>query len=219
MVQVLILAAVAAFLFWRLSIVLGIRTGFEKTLDAKVQDLVKVNDPGEKNENSENQSSDDDISDYVELDSESGIQLKIIKEHETSFSVQSFVSGAKNAYELILMAYESGDLEVLETHLSPGVYKAFEANVNDRISKGFRVDATFLGLREIRIRNVIFDDKSSNAEITVFFKCELSSVVRDSVENIVEGSNSKVKVHTDVWTFNRVIGSTDPAWKLIATDS
>ena len=33
MVQILILAGVAAFLFWRLSIVLGIRTGFEKTVD------------------------------------------------------------------------------------------------------------------------------------------------------------------------------------------
>jgi predicted lipid-binding transport protein (Tim44 family) len=219
MVQVLILAAVAAFLFWRLSIVLGIRTGFEKTLDKKVQDLVKVNNTNVKKENTENQSNDDDISDYVELDSDSGSQLKIIKEHETSFSVQSFVSGAKNAYELILMAYENGDLDILETYLSKAVYKAFEATVNDRISKGFRVEATFLGLREIRIRNVIFDEKSSNAEITVFFKCELSSVVRDSHENIVEGSNSKVKVHTDVWTFGRIIGSNDPAWKLIATNS
>ena len=37
MVQVLILAAVAAFLFWRLSIVLGVRTGFEKPLEIKIK--------------------------------------------------------------------------------------------------------------------------------------------------------------------------------------
>ena len=41
MVQILILAAIAAFLFWRLSIVLGIRSGFEKTADIKVHDVSK----------------------------------------------------------------------------------------------------------------------------------------------------------------------------------
>ena len=54
-------------------------------------------------------------------------------------------------------------------------------------------------------------------EITVFFKCELTSVVKDKNNEIVEGSSSQIKAHTDVWTFGRKIGSADPAWKLIAT--
>ena len=53
MVQVLILAAVAAFLFWRLSIVLGIRTGFEKTVDLKVQTTPK-GDSAKKDTTQEN---------------------------------------------------------------------------------------------------------------------------------------------------------------------
>ena len=51
----------------------------------------------------------------------------------------------------------------------------------------------------------------------MFFKCELTSVVKDKNDSIVEGSSSKVKRHTDVWTFGRIIGTKDPAWKLIAT--
>jgi predicted lipid-binding transport protein (Tim44 family) len=219
MVQVLILAAVAAFLFWRLSIVLGIRTGFEKPVDAASQNPVKMNETDAAKQSDKNSSSDEDISDYVEFSSESGQQLQNIKKVEELFSVQQFVSGAKNAYELILMAYENGDLVVLETYLSSEVYKEFKATVTDRISKGYKVEASFIGLREIRIRDVVFEEESLNAEITVFFKCELTSIVRDSDDNIVEGSTSKVKSHSDIWTFGRVIGSDDPAWKLIATGS
>ena len=219
MVQVLILAAVAGFLFWRLSIVLGIRTGFEKSSDANPKNIINKNEPDLKAQNSKNILGDEDISDYVDLDSVSGLQLQNIKKFEESFSVQNFVSRTKNAYELILMAYENGDLATLEIYLSTDVYKDFETVVTDRVNKGYLVNANFIGLREIRIREVIFEEKSSIAEITVFFKCELTSEVKDSENNIVEGSSSKVKTHSDVWTFGRVIGNDDPAWKLIATGS
>ena len=83
MVQILILAGVAAFLFWRLSIVLGIRTGFEKTVDLKIEDKPK-NDQVDI-ENIKSDSADDEISDYVDLSSNSGQQLKKIKEKERPF--------------------------------------------------------------------------------------------------------------------------------------
>ena len=215
MVQILILAGVAAFLFWRLSIVLGIRTGFEKTVDLKIEDKPK-NDQVDI-ENIKSDSADDEISDYVDLSSNSGQQLKKIKEKEKAFSVQSFVSGAKSAYEIILMAFEKGDLNVLEEHLASDVYEDFKNVVIDRANNGYTVDASFAGLREIRIRNVLFDEESMNAEITVFFKCDLTSVVKDKNNEIIEGNSSKVKIHTDTWTFGRTIGVDDPSWKLIAT--
>ena len=215
MVQILILAAVAAFLFWRLSLVLGVRTGFEKTIDLKVQDGPKKNQS--EKEMSDVMLDDEDISDYVDLESDSGQQLKDIKSCEQKFSVNQFVSGAKSAYELILMAFERGDLSVLEEHLAADVYNDFENVVTDRANKGYAVDATFGGLREIRIRSVVFNRESMNAEVTMFFKCELTSVVRDKNNIVVEGDSSKVKIHTDVWTFGRVIGTQDPAWKLVAT--
>ncbi len=217
MVQILILAAVAAFLFWRLSLVLGVRTGFEKALDIKVQDRAKKKKSDNDKESNSNMPNDDDISDYIELQSEPGQALKQIKTADPSFSVQHFVGGAKSAYEMILMAYEKGDLEVLENYLASDVYEDFKAVVTERANKGFVVEANFVGLREIRIRNVLFEEDNMAAEITVFFKCELTSVVKDKNDKIIEGSSSKVKTHTDVWTFGRTVGTEDPVWKLIAT--
>ena len=216
MVQILILAAIAAFLFWRLSIVLGIRSGFEKTADIKVHDVSKKNQSQSKVEMTVDLD-EDDIADYVELSSESGQSLKKIKEVEPSFSVSQFVSGAKKAYEIILMAYEKGDLDVLETHLEDDVYKDFESVVTDRANKGYIVEASFIGVREIRIKNVHLDMEKKFAEITVFFKCELTSTVRDKEDNIIEGSSSEIRKHSDLWTFGRHLGSEDPAWKLVAT--
>ena len=216
MVQILILAAIAAFLFWRLSIVLGIRSGFEKTADIKVHDVSKKNQSQSKVEMTVDLD-EDDIADYVELSSDAGQSLKKIKEVESSFSVSQFVSGAKKAYEIILMAYEKGDLDVLETHLEDDVYKDFESVVTDRANKGYIVEASFIGVREIRIKNVHLDMEKKFAEITVFFKCELTSTVRDKENNIIEGSSSEIRKHSDLWTFGRRLGSEDPSWKLIAT--
>ena len=216
MVQILILAAIAAFLFWRLSIVLGIRSGFEKTADIKVHDVSKK-DQSQSKVKMTVDLDDDDIADYVELSSDAGQSLKKIKEVESSFSVSQFVSGAKKAYEIILMAYEKGDLEVLETHLENDVYKDFESVVTDRANKGYIVEASFIGVREIRIKNVHLDMEKKFAEITVFFKCELTSTVRDKENNIIEGSSSEIRKHSDLWTFGRRLGSEDPSWKLIAT--
>ena len=216
MVQILILAAIAAFLFWRLSIVLGIRSGFEKTADIKVHDVSKKNQSQSKVEMTVDLD-EDDIADYVELSSDAGQSLKKIKEVESSFSVSQFVSGAKKAYEIILMAYEKGDLEVLETHLENDVYKDFESVVTDRANEGYIVEASFIGVREIRIKNVHLDMEKKFAEITVFFKCELTSTVRDKENNIIEGSSSEIRKHSDLWTFGRRLGSEDPSWKLIAT--
>ena len=216
MVQILILAAVAAFLFWRLSIVLGIRTGFEKVTDIKPIDSSKKSGTNSVEPITENPG-DDDISDYIELSSSAGKKLKDIKLVEPSFSVKNFVTGAKTAYELILMAFEKGDLSILEKHLAEEVYKDFENVVTDRANNGYEVEATFIGVREIRIKDVFFDEENLSAEIKMLFKCELTSVVRDKDDNIVEGSPTAIKKHTDLWTFGRLIGTNDPSWKLIAT--
>ena len=216
MVQILILAAVAAFLFWRLSIVLGIRSGFEKTAGVKLSEVSKKQE-SRPNVDTNVDLDEDDISDYVELSSDSGQSFKKIKQFEPSFSVHQFVSGAKKAYEIILIAYEHGDLAVLETHLDQDVYKDFEAVVTDRADKGYIVEANFIGLREIRIRNVYLDEKKNFAEITVFFKCEITSVVLDKENNIIEGNASQIRKHSDLWTFGRFLGNDDPSWKLIAT--
>ena len=135
MLQIFILAAVALFLFWRLRAVLGSREGFEKSLkDMKEPSDVKAikNIEDEPNKNNP----DDDIFDYVEENSKSAEAFKKMKEFNGEFSVNKFVSGAKMAYEIILMAFEKGDIEKLGTLLEKKVFTSFKSVIDKRKKNG-----------------------------------------------------------------------------------
>jgi predicted lipid-binding transport protein (Tim44 family) len=46
---------------------------------------------------------------------------------------------------------------------------------------------------------------------------ELISVVRDANGEIIEGAPGQSKRQKDIWTYERVMGSDDPNWRLVAT--
>ena len=179
MLQIFILVAVAIFLFWRLRAVLGSRDGFEKTLN-DIKDTRDVsNAPLVVDENIENRQ-DEDIFDYVEESSKSADAFKKMKEFDNDFSVNKFVSGAKMAYEIILMAFEKGDLEKLKNLLEKKVLQSFKSVIDKRRKDGFVVDAKFIGMRDIRIINATFSQKTKIADVTLTFKSEITTVVKDS---------------------------------------
>ena len=62
-----------------------------------------------------------------------------------------------------------------------------------------------------------FDRNTQEAELTIKFVGELTSVVRNAEGEIVEGNPNEIKRQRDVWTFARVMGTDDPNWKLVAT--
>ena len=93
LIELIILAGIAVFLFLRLRSVIGTREGFEKPRmqpknKAPKRDF-KVIDGGE----------DKDITDNVEKNSKSAKALKTIKEKDETFTVNEFLSGARSAYE------------------------------------------------------------------------------------------------------------------------
>ena len=49
--------------------------------------------------------------------------------------------------------------------------------------------------------------------------CRATADTRDGDGNVVAGSESDAVQTHDIWTFSRHIGSDDPAWLLIETDS
>ena len=179
MLQIFILAAVAIFLFWRLRAVLGSREGFEKNhKDTKAsKKVIKSIDVTEEPTNA---SLDDDIFDYVEENSKSAEAFKKMKGFDSDFSVNKFVSGAKMAYEIILMAFENGDTEKLGTLLENKVLKSFKSVIEKRKKDGLVIEARFIGMRDIRIINATFSDKTNIADITLSFKSEISTVVKDA---------------------------------------
>ena len=160
---------------------------------------------------------DRDIVDHVPEDSDAARALGGMKATDPSFSVREFLRGARAAYEMILMAFERGDLAPVKPFLSPDVYDAFAQVVEERHAKGYKVEATFVGLSELALRDATFDPSTREAEVSVRFMGEITSVVRDSAGQVVEGSPTAIRRQRDVWTFARTMGSSDPNWILVAT--
>ncbi len=213
-IQLLVLAAIAVFLILRLRNTLGTREGFEKP--------PLVDEDARKRRRTDFEviegGPDHDVTDNVPENSPLGHTLATMKRVDNSFLVGEFLGGAKGAYEMILMAFEKGDLSGVTPFISEEVYEAFQTVIDDREAKKLIIEATFLGVSDLSLRDVIFDEDTNEAEITVRFAGELTYLVRDNAGDIIEGSATEVKRQFDLWTFARVMNSGDPNWRLVATD-
>ncbi len=213
LIQLLVLAGIAVFLVLRLRNVLGTRDGYEppveRTRDAPSKPTrdFEVIDGGP----------DRDIADHVDPDGRAGKAFAAMKRIESDFSVTEFSGGARQAYEMILMAFEGDDLETLKGFLSSDVYDSFEGVIKERQSKGLKVDANFIGVRELKVADAMFDDANNEAEITMKFIGEITSCVKNAEGEVIEGDPAVIKRQKDVWTFARIMGSDDPNWELVAT--
>lgn len=211
-IQLLVLAAIAIFLILRLRNVLGTREGFEKPpvparLPEERKGRFEVIEGGP----------DRDITDHVPEGSDAARALAAMKLVEPSLSVSDFLTGARGAYEMILMAFEKGDLGKVKPFLSADVFDAFSEVVAARAARGLNVTAEFLGIREVALQDAEFDRATSEGEITVRFASELTSVARNAAGEVVEGDPKEVRRQRDVWTFGRRLGTNDPNWQLVAT--
>lgn len=213
LIQLLVLAGIAIFLILRLKNVLGTRDGYEppkveapregprkfEVIDGKADEV------------------DHDISDHAEPGSPTAEALARMKRAEPGFGVGDFLSGAKGAYEMILMAFERGDLSEVRPFLGEQVAEAFQSVIDMRKEQGQTVEAQFLGTRETALAGASFDTGTSEGEISVRFVAELIAATRNAEGEVVEGDAKAPRKQRDVWTFARRMGQDDPNWQLVAT--
>ncbi|QBX35877.1 Tim44 domain-containing protein [Paracoccus liaowanqingii] len=213
LLQLIVLAGIAIFLILRLRNVLGTRDGFEPP---------QVDQPAarptrfEVIEGSADEI-DHDILDHAEAGSPSAEALAAMKRAEPSFGLRDFLSGSRQAYEMILMAFERGDLSEVRPFLSDPVAEAFQSVIDQRVAKGQTVQAQYLGTRDTSLALAEFDPATGVAEISVRFVGELIAATRDADGTVVEGDPKVSRKQKDMWTFARPMGQDDPNWQLVAT--
>lgn len=213
MIELLILFAIAAFVLFKLKSVIGTRTGYEAPPDLR-RGVPGAGPPAGPAPSPEEDDGDDT---GRPLPDGAAAALAAMRRAEPDFSLPEFLNGARSAYEMILMAYESGDRATLKGLLTPDVYAAFESVIAEREAKGLKVEARFVGVRDVRLERAEFDTHDAEADLTLRFVGELITAVRDPENRVVEGDPSEVRRQTDIWTFSRRMGARDPNWLLSAT--
>jgi predicted lipid-binding transport protein (Tim44 family) len=234
-IYTIIFLALAVFIFLRLRSVLGQRTGSERPpYDRAARNVVQGAQDNNANHNVVplpgaviDQAPLAPTADVVPPTdrwkgvAESGTPLAqgldAVAALDSSFDPRHFISGARSAYEMIVLAFANGDRRSLKDLLSSEVYDSFETAIKDREKHEQKTETRFVSIDKAELVNAEARDRS--LQLTVRFVSQMISVTRDKAGTIVDGNPDKVADITDVWTFARDVTSRDPNWKLVGTGS
>lgn len=223
--DILLFAAVAAFLILRLRSILGRRTGAEdgerwrsrppeRTIERaeQVPDNVTPFPGAAKTVDVAPAEAAAPVGDPVVR---KGIEQ--IRRADPSFSGDGFVQGARGAFEMIVQAFAQGDAAALRPLLADGVNQSFVAAIRDRQSRGHVLSTTLIGIGSSDIVDARLE--GADAFVTIRFVSEQVNATRDAAGNVVEGDPNRVETVTDIWTFTRNTRSRAPDWFLVRTDT
>ncbi len=209
--QILFFAGLAVFLAVRLYMALGRPTGRtheqhvrEERERAKARpDAPRTIDPAPER-----------ASPAPALSGAAGSGLAAIAAADRSFDPDTFASGARQAYEMIVAAYAKGDKDALEPLLSERVFKAYASAIDARADAGQTLVTEIDRIKSAKIVEASLND--NRARVKVAFSAEIASEVRDSDGQAVEGDLSRLKTVDEVWSFERDVTSDNPNWRLAA---
>lgn len=212
--DIIIMAAVAAFILLRLRAELGKKTGNEPQPPAAgrggvehgrtIEGYAEPADPAE---------------DVKVIDMEGDPKLRHaytdIRRKDSSFDPVQFITGAQAAYRMILESFWEGDRETLTGLLDKSVLGQFESAIDAREENELTLENRLIDITGAEV--ISAELRGNVAELTVHFKSEIVAVTRDKKGNIIEGDASDAVETNDKWTFARDTKSKDLAWTLIAT--
>lgn len=158
------------------------------------------------------------VKDYAKDNTALGEALLQIHRLDRSFEPANFMSGAKQAYEMIVTAFAEGNRRILSDLLSEDVYVGFAQAIDEREAAGQQIDQSFVGINAARIIEAELEG-GRNAHLTVRFVSQLISATRDKDGEVITGDPQRVIEVTDIWTFARDMSSANPNWKLISTQA
>ncbi|MBV9561949.1 MAG: Tim44 domain-containing protein [Bradyrhizobium sp.] len=230
-IYTIIFLALAVFIFIRLRSVLGQRTGSERppfdraarnalqgAPDSNVVPIPgKVIDQAPLAPTADVVAPTDRWKGLAEPGSSLALGLDAVAAQDSSFDPKHFLSGARSAYEMIVLAFANGDRRALRDLLSSEVYDSFETVIKDRERHEQKTETRFVSIDKAELVGAELRERT--AQLTVRFVSQMISVTREKAGTIVDGNPDKVADITDVWTFARDITSRDPNWKLVGTGS
>ena len=215
-VEIVILAMIAAFLGLRLYSVLGRRAEHEEeSVPTRFQRGETPSAPARV----VNQPPAQAVAEEREIAGfppaiEQG--LREISAGDRRFDLLSFLEGAKAAYGMILEAFWRGDREELRELCDDDVYAGFVSAIDAREAAGETLDNRLIRIEDTTVHSAQLDGRMER--IAVRFTADIASVTRDKDGNLVAGSLDDAVESRDIWTFSRDIRSEAPDWLLDETD-
>jgi predicted lipid-binding transport protein (Tim44 family) len=196
-IEVLILAAVALFVLWRLYVALG-RGGDEQPMQ---RPSPAPDQRGGLSDTPVPAPRRTEIERPLFTGPAAG-GLEDIYEVDRSFTPEDFLRGAKAAYQMIVGAYARGDRAALRPLLDDDVYEAWDEAISAREATSDR-PFELLRIKRAEIDRAELD--AGIARVSVRYEADL-------------GDGETTRTAKEIWTFKREAASSDPNWVLDDVD-
>jgi len=142
--------------------------------------------------------------------------LREISAADRRFDLLAFVEGSKAAYGMILEAFWRGDKEELRQLCDDDVYGSFADAIDARLAAGETLENRLVRIEDTSIQAASLDGRT--ARIAVLFVADVAAVTRNSDGVVIAGSLDDAIETRDVWTFKRDVTAAAPDWLLEETD-
>jgi predicted lipid-binding transport protein (Tim44 family) len=224
-ISLLILAAIAGFLFYQLRSVLGQTPpkNTNKSLSKKETPTLcdqffkktKIQDQDESNvqmpKNFEHRfiKSINDTDVHQIIDSLNKIKIKYAE-----FDLNKFIDGAKGAYDMILESFNNNLPENIKNYLSDEIYKGYRSLLDDYANKNYRYQTIVTRIEQAMV--ISAETNEVSAKITVEFQSHNISSLTNNEGVIIQGNPDTVVAVTDIWVFERNYSSNNASWIVTA---
>ena len=192
-IQVVILAAIALFVLFRLYTVLGRGEDNSPVQRTEPQPKSRPVDTGASDLPLPNADNERPI-----FTGPAAGGLEDIYNADNSFSEASFMRGAKAAYTMIVTAFAAGDRATLRPLLDDDVYEAWDQAIADRETNGTPA-FDLLRIRRAEIESAEMD--GNMARIWVRYEAEL-------------GDGETTRTARELWAYMHDVTANDPNWIL-----
>ena len=186
--DIILFAAIAGFIIYRLRSVLGKRTGYQKKADDHKPVYKNVDDKLKENK--------------IPSLLDNQLKLENVYKKVDNFDHKQFLDGAKKAFEIIITAFNNGDKKTLKNLVSNDVYLAFEKAIDNKTNNP---SSQFYSL----IIDSVEDAKVDNDNISISINFISEQMLNDDEGKIVKNK--------DTWTFEKPANSSSPIWILTQT--
>ena len=216
-IDILILAMIAVFIINRLRNVLGKKTGNESDIVKKFTvnktTTFKESRPDEVKKVAKNQIGSSRA--FPELHSNKKINeaLSKILKHNSDFTLENFLDGAKKAFEFILNSYSNNKMEALKSLVSKDMLEIFSSEIMNRKKRNETLNITLIGIEKPEIKKAEVYNKNF-IKITLEFITEQVQTTTNKDGKIVEGDNNQILQINELWTFSKNFTNSDPTWIL-----
>jgi predicted lipid-binding transport protein (Tim44 family) len=216
-VDLILFGLIAAFLVLRLRSILGKRTGFERPAPP-MQPRSAAPDKGPVIEGRiDTPAPAAPAAQAVpEANSAVGAAIAQMRGVDTSFDAKRFLSGAEQAFRMIVAAFASGDRTALQPLLSPDMFRAFDQAIGAREKAGETQVSEIKSIQHLGIDTAQL--RGTTGDVTARIVSDQISYVHDKNGRPVSGTDAVTEI-TDIWTFERDLSQRDPTWRLTAARS